>query len=333
MSQTVQATPIETLRTDGRTIRPSPAHREAAKPGVLPALIEATKPRITRLVTITSGVGFAMAALPRRWELAELLTVAAGCLAGTALSGAGANALNQWWERARDARMPRTASRPLPTGRLTPVTVLLAGIALAAAGVGILWALCGLVPALVSLSTVLLYVLLYTPLKPVTPLATLVGAVPGALPPLIGWTAASAATGWGSLIELGGWTLFTIMFVWQIPHFLAIAWMYRDDYAAGGFRVLPVLDRQGKRTARSILAWSVLLLPATIAPALLMRGWAGVGYGVVAAAMGTGYLLLAVRLARTLDRTDARRTFIASIIHLPVLMMLMVVFSLVSRVL
>jgi len=323
VSQTVQATPIQTLKTAGGSA------------GVIGSLVEASKPRITRLVTITAGVGFAMAALAQAgpWNMTSLILGAAGCLAGTALSAAGANALNQWMERDRDARMPRTSSRPLPQGRVQPAAVLVTGIGAAVAGVGLLWLMCGIVPALVSLATVLIYLLLYTPLKPVTPLATLVGAVPGALPPLIGWTAASAAGGYASLGELGGWVLFAIMFVWQIPHFLAIAWMYKDDYAAGGYKVLPVVDPEGRRTARSILNWSVLLVPVAVAPALLMNGAAAVVYGVIAAAMGVAYVRIAAKLARTHERSDARRTFIASIIHLPVLMVLMVVFSLISGLL
>lgn len=325
MSQSVQATPIERLKTAGSPV--------VGGRGVAGSLIEASKPRITRLVTITAGVGFAMAAVGRpAWDLAELFWLASGCLVGTALSAAGANALNQWMERDRDARMPRTASRPLPQRRVQAGTVLAGGVAAASVGVAVLWLMCGVVPAMVSLATVLTYLLLYTPLKPVTPLATLVGAVPGALPPLIGWTAASAAGGPGALQELGGWVLFALMFIWQVPHFLAIAWMYRDDYAAGGYKVLPVVASEC-RTARSILWWSVLLVPAAVAPALLMDGAAAVVFGAAAAVMGLGFVRMAARLARTLERPDARRTFIASIIHLPVLMVLMVVFSLVSSTL
>lgn len=299
--------------------------------GLAGALIEASKPRITRLVTITSGVGFVLAALTRRWEFADLVLTAAGALAGTALSASGANALNQWMERERDALMPRTCDRPLPQRRLEPQTALAAGSILAAAGVGLLWALCGAVPALVSLTTVLVYLLLYTPLKPVTPLATLVGAVPGALPPLIGWTAA-AATGARSLTEPGALILFAIMFIWQIPHFLAIAWMYKDDYRAGGYKVLPVVDQDGRRTARSIVLWSVALVPVTVAPVVLMHGAVAVVYGVLAGAMGVAYLYLCLRVLIGRQRGDARRAFIASVIHLPVLMAAMVAFSVLSRI-
>lgn len=294
------------------------------KPGVFASIVEATKPRITRLVAITSGVGFMAAALEHKWDASGLIVTGSGALVGTVLSAGGANALNQWVERDRDARMARTCARPLPQKRLEPTTVLAAGLVLGLVGVAMLWALCGVVPALVSLSTILIYVLLYTPLKPVTPMATLVGAIPGALPPLIGYTAA-ATDGWVALQQPGAWVLFGIMFIWQIPHFLAIAWMYRDDYAAGGYKVLPVVDPSGKRTARSIAIWSVLLLPAALSPVILMKPIPAGVYGVLAGAMGIGFLLLCLKLTRTLTRVDARRTFIASIIHLPLLLVTMVV--------
>jgi protoheme IX farnesyltransferase len=303
-----------------------------AAPSPLAAIWEATKPRITRLVTITSGIGFTLAALPRRWEWTELAVTATAVLLGTGLSAAGANALNQWLERDRDALMPRTCNRPLPEQRLSPAAALAAGSVLAVAGVGLLWGLCGPAPALVSLTTVLVYLLLYTPLKPVTPHATLVGAVPGALPPLIGYSAA-AATGLRSLIEPGALALFAIMFIWQIPHFLAIAWMYRDDYAKGGYRVLPVVDSDGRRTGRAMVLWAALLIPAAMAPAWTMKPVAAWAYGLLALAMGVGYLLLVVRAAQSKERVDARRAFIASVIHLPLLLMLIVACAALSRML
>jgi heme o synthase len=307
---------------------PAPALIEPV-PGLFASIVEATKPRITRLVGITSAVGFGAAALGRSWQAEGLVVAAIGCITGTVLSAAGANALNQWMERERDALMVRTCTRPLPQKRLEPRTVLAAGLGLGAAGVGILWALCGAVPAAVSLATILIYVLLYTPLKPVTPWATLVGAVPGALPPLIGYTAGAVDQA-GSLGTPGAWVLFAIMFIWQMPHFLAIAWMYKDDYALGGYRVLPVIDPTGRKTARSILLWSLALVPVSVAPVILMKTIPAGVYGVLAAAMGVGFLLLSVKLAGTLARTDARRMFIASIIHLPLLLVLMVVCCAVS---
>lgn len=297
--------------------------------GIVASIIECTKPRITRLVAITAGVGFGAAALIRPWHTLDLAISALGCIAGTVLSAAGANALNQWMERDRDAKMVRTCSRPLPQRRLEPSTVLGAGLILGVAGVGLLFATCGLIPAMVSLATILIYVLLYTPLKPVTTWATLVGAVPGALPPLIGYTAA-ALDPVASLRTPGAWVLFAIMFIWQIPHFLAIAWMYKDDYAAGGYRVLPVVEPTGRKTARSILLWSLALLPVSLWPIVLMRPIPAGVYGVLAGAMGIGFMLLAVKLAGTLARADARRMFIASIIHLPLLLVLMVVCCAVS---
>jgi heme o synthase len=325
VSQSVHATAVESLVSEPR----GAAARACA------ALIETTKPRITRLVTVTSGVGFVMAALTQPWDPAQLLLGGAGAVVGTSFSAAGANALNQWWERERDARMPRTSGRPLPEGRLKPAAVLTLGAALGALGVATLWAACGLVPATVALTTILLYVLVYTPLKPVTPWATIIGAVPGALPPVIGWTAARGAGGSGleALQELGPWALFAIMFVWQIPHFQAIAWLYRDDYASGGYRVLPVVDPSGRRTARSIVLWSVALVPATVAPALLMKSAPASLYGIIAALLGVGFFLLSLRLVRTRERADARKAFIASIVHLPLVLVMLVAFAVMSKVL
>lgn len=307
----------------------------AAEPAGLGAsLVELTKPGITRLVTITSAVGFAMAALSRvqvggagiPW--AALATAGAGAILGTALSASGANALNQWWERGLDARMPRTRRRPLPQGRITPALALAFGMLLSLAGCGLLWAVCGLAPALVSAATILSYVLIYTPLKQVTPLATLIGAVPGALPPLIGWSAAIlAGTGLSgpealnvSLSGAGGWALFTLMFVWQIPHFLAIAWMYKDDYAAGGYRVLPVVEPDGATTSAVVLLWTFTLMVAMAGPALVMPDLVGVIYLGVAALTGVPFCIAAVRLARRRTRDLAKRVFIASVVQLPLLL-------------
>jgi protoheme IX farnesyltransferase len=297
-------------------------------PGQFESLVELTKPRITRLVTVTSGVGFALGALGRPWSWAELAASAVGCLGGTALSSAGANALNQWMERGRDAVMPRTAGRPLPQGRVTPEQAAACGVAASVLGVGVLWVASGVVPAMVSLATILIYLLLYTPSKVVTPLSTLIGAVPGALPPIIGWTAARGDA--GSLLDPGAWSLFLIMFVWQVPHFLAIAWMYRDDYAAGGYKVLPCVDPDGSRTAAAILAWSALLMPITLAPLVLLRYGPGPGYAAVALVTGGGCFWLAGRLARSRTREHARAAFFASIVHLPLILLVLVADSAIA---
>lgn len=298
------------------------------------AIVEATKPRITRLVTITALVGFAMAALTRPWTVGELLLAVIATIAGTALAAAGANALNQWVERDRDARMPRTADRPLPRQALRPRTVLLAGTILSISGVALLALLLPtLIPAGVALACVLVYVLAYTPLKPVTASSTLIGAIPGALPPLIGWTAASSAAGLTALIEPGGLILFLIMFVWQLPHFWAIAWMYRDDYAAGGYRMLPLRDPTGWRTSTAVLLTSALLLPLTLAPVWAIPDLLGPVYLGVALLTGVGFLALSVRLTITRTTEAARTVFIASIIHLPVLLVAMVGDALVTGIL
>jgi protoheme IX farnesyltransferase len=272
----------------------------------------------------------------QKWLTSDLALSAAGCLTGTALSAAGASALNQWWERARDARMPRTASRPLPQGRTSPALAACSGVGLCVAGVALLYALSGMAPALVSLATILLYVLVYTPLKPITTVATIIGAIPGALPPLIGWTAGSVAgqsSTSGALGQAGGWSLFLLMFVWQIPHFLAIAWMYKDDYAKGGFKMLPLTDPTGRRTAGTVLLWAAALLPATIAPALTMHDRLSLFYPAIAAATGVLYLSTALKFNAQVSRDSAKRVFFASIIHLPVLLVAMVSDALVTRIL
>jgi heme o synthase len=296
----------------------------------LPAYIELSKPRITRLVTLTSGVGFAMAAIGQVWTTASLLIVGVGALLGTATSAAGANSLNQWMERSRDARMPRTMHRPLPSGRVTPAGAFAWGVAMCVLGVAILWLLCGLVPAMVSLATILSYLLIYTPLKPITTLNTLVGAVPGALPPLIGWTAAQPPALVGELDAVSrllggvGAALFLIMLVWQIPHFLAIAWMYRDDYAKGGYRMLPIVDPTGATTSWTMLMWAIALLPTTLAPAILMPDRIGIAYTGVALVTGIAFVALAARSAMRRTRSAARSVFLASIAHLPLLLLVLV---------
>jgi protoheme IX farnesyltransferase len=323
-----------------------PVDRAAAGPDLrdsLAAIVELTKPRITRLVTITAAVGFVLAALGRRWQPLELALAAAGALLGTALSSAGASALNQWLERDRDALMVRTAHRPLPDGRITPPLALAAGLCLSAIGVLTLLALAGPAPAIIALLTILLYVLVYTPLKPFTPLATLVGTIPGALPPLIGWTAA-AAPGAASPESLrdafvgpaawGGWSLVVLMIVWQVPHFLAIAWMHREDYARAGYRMLPGDNAEASPggpgirvqpvTGAIILLWSAALLPITLAPAMVIPDRLGWIYVAIATLVGVPFLAAAGVLAVRRTRGDARRVFFASIIHLPLVLVAMV---------
>ncbi|MFI4915332.1 MAG: heme o synthase [Phycisphaerales bacterium JB060] len=284
----------------------------------LAALYETTKPRITRLVTITSALGFGLGALTYRPATLDLVTGFIAAIMGSGLAAAGANTLNQWMERSRDARMPRTRTRPLPTGRATPTTVLFFGVELCVLGVAVAWALAGLPAAVLISATVLSYLLLYTPSKPGLWSSTWIGAVPGAFPPVIGWACAGGS--WSSLAEIGPWALFTIMFVWQIPHFLAIAWMYKDDYAAGGYSVLPVVDRSGRWTWTMMVLWAAILLPVTMLPPLVMDATPGFIAVPVGAIAGVWFLSQTVRVARSRTRADARKVLIGSVIYLPILM-------------
>lgn len=283
------------------------------------AAIESTKPGISVLVAYTAAVGYA-AGVASSSSGGGSAAMAGLCVAGTLLAAAGANALNQWMERDRDGVMPRTAGRPLPSGRLKPATVVALGAGLSAIGVGVLALASGLVPAVLAILTLAWYLLAYTPMKRVSPWAVVIGAVPGALPVMIGWAASAAPAGIDALRQAGGWSLFAVLFAWQVPHFLAIAWLYRDDYAAGGFRVLPVVDATGQRTGRQALGWTVALAGVTVVPLVVLRPWLGLVYAL--AAIGTGAMMVqaARGLAGRRTRAAARRLFLASIVQLPVLL-------------
>lgn len=320
-------------RVDTIADQPAPQFtpaRMAPKSDLARALVELTKPGITKLVVVTTAVGFALAAMGVSWGAADLALTTVACLLGTALSASSANALNQWWERRRDALMPRTCARPLPTDRVSPQMAIVFGIVCGVLGVGLLATATTLAAAAVSLSTILIYVLVYTPMKPMSTTSTIVGAIPGALPPVIGWAAVAEGAGWSSLAHAAPWTLFTIMFIWQIPHFLAIAWMHRDGYALGGFRVLPVVDPDGGRTARATMAWLIALIPASLAPVVAMPGRLGWGYTVGAVLLGIFFLRPAMAFLQTRDNANARRVFIASIIYLPLLLVVMVLDAIVT---
>ncbi len=272
--------------------------------------LELTKPRITAMVVLTSLLGFVMASTGPI-SVVRLL----GALLGTALVAAGASALNMVLERDTDARMLRTRNRPLPAGRLRVPDVVAFGALLTVLGLAELLWLSGRLAALVALSTWASYLFIYTPLKRRTSLSTLVGAVPGALPPLIGWAAARHE------LDPGAFVLFAILFLWQVPHFLAIAWIYRDDYALGGLPMLPVLDRDGRLTGRQAVTHSLALLVVSLAPA--SAGLAGSGYLVGAAVLGTGLLAFALRLGVVRTVGAARALFLASIVYLPALSLLL----------
>jgi protoheme IX farnesyltransferase len=230
--------------------------------------LELTKPRLSFLSIVTAIVGYLAADATR--SVPTLLAL----IAGTSFAAGGAAVLNQWWEHKTDAKMARTRRRPIPSGLIEPVQALAFGVAISVVGIGLL--LIGTHPLSAALAafTILSYILVYTPLKKVSVANTIVGAIPGAVPPLIGW---SAATGG---IEPFGWILFAILFTWQMPHFYAIAWTYRDDYAQAGYRMLPMVDASGTRTALESLVFTLLLIVSSLAPWFL--GYASSLYGVVA---------------------------------------------------
>jgi protoheme IX farnesyltransferase len=231
---------------------------------------------------------------------------------GTALVASGAAALNQLFEREYDARMRRTENRPLPSGRLTPNVVLAVGGGLSVVGLLYLAIAVNLITAALGAITLISYVWIYTPLKRVTTLNTVIGAIPGAIPPLMGWTAARDE------ISAGGWALFAILFFWQLPHFLAIAWMYREDYARAGFAMLPVRDPDGRRTSSQALSHTLGLLPVSLAPFVFKL--AGPAYLVSALVLGAIFAVAAFRFSRELTIARARGLFFVSIIYLPLLL-------------
>jgi protoheme IX farnesyltransferase len=283
---------------------------DAARPGRLAACVELTKPRIVVMVLLTTAVGFWLGARASGHPLDIVAT-----LLGTALVAGGASAWNQVLERARDARMRRTARRPLPAGRLDVRTAAVFSALVTLVGLGVL-VLVKPLAALVALVTFALYVGVYTPAKVRTTLNTAIGAVPGALPPVIGWAAATGRLG------VEAWSLFLIVFLWQFPHFLAIAWIHRDDYARAGYRMLPLFDPTGALTGRQATAYALTLLPAALLPAVV--GLAGSFYFAGALAVSLYYLASAwIFWSDGTDRS-ARRLLRASFVHLPALLLLLV---------
>ena len=276
-------------------------------------LAELTKPKITLLVAVTTAAGFLLGA--QGGAVAPLLLLHA--LAGTALVASGAAALNQVLERDTDARMRRTAGRPLPAGRLHPDVALAWGVGLVLAGLAYLAVGVNLLTALVGAVSAALYVFAYTPLKRVSSLATLVGAVPGALPPVMGWTAVR------DNLEPGAWALFGILFLWQLPHFLSIAWLYRDDYAQGGFPMLSVADPDGRRTARQAVLYGAALVPVSLLPSVL--GLTGTAYFVGALALSLAFLGCSVAFAAARTPARARRLLLASVLYLPAILLVMLI--------
>jgi heme o synthase len=269
------------------------------------------KPRLNMLVVASALAGYVMAG-GEAGRIAALVWT----MIGTGLVAGGASTFNQILERERDGRMRRTQSRPLPAGRMAAGEALVFGSALSLAGLLMLAAGVNLLAAGVALATLACYAAIYTPLKPRSSLATVVGAVPGALPPVIGWAAAS-----GTLSQ-GAWILFGIVFVWQLPHFLAIAWMYRADYERAGFPMLPVIEPDGRSTSRQAVIYTTALLPLALAPTL--AGLAGPVYFAGALLLTAALLGISLRFAATRAVADARWLFVASIVYLPILWVLMI---------
>lgn len=270
-----------------------------------------TKPRISLLVLLTVSAGFALgnAGLAQAGVLPHALL-------GIALVAAASSALNQLLERDSDERMRRTANRPLPAGRLSPREVLLFGLVSGAFGTLYLATFVNWLTATLTASTLLLYVAAYTPLKRRTSLATAVGAIPGALPPVLGWTAA------GGTLDRGAFALFAVLFLWQFPHFLAIAWMYRDEYARAGLRMLPLNGSTPRVVGLLAVGYSLALVPLSLLPAT--AGLAGPVYAVTAIVLGLGYLLAAVRFAMQETRETARQLLWTSLAYLPALLCVLV---------
>jgi protoheme IX farnesyltransferase len=301
------------MKVSAQTLTATPAMEKSRAAGKsLSALLgELFKMRLTFLVLLTTLVGFYLG-----WRGRMAYGLMLNTIAATALVAAGASALNQLLEREFDAKMSRTQDRPLPSGRMTAETALIIGGVCAGAGLVYLAFAVNLLTALLGAITLASYLFVYTPLKRVTTLNTAIGAIPGALPPLMGWTAARGE------ITLQGWSLFAILFFWQLPHFLAIAWMYRDDYERAGFVMLPVVDPGGARTGRQALSHTLGLLPVSLCPFLFgLVGWV---YLAGALVLGAGFVWFAFQFARQLSLGGARRLFYFSILYLPLLLMLMV---------
>jgi protoheme IX farnesyltransferase len=296
------------------TARSSSAVDRSARPGWPAIYASLTKARLSAMVLLTTLVGFVLATPTIDW------TRLAWTILGTGLAACAANVLNQLWEIRRDARMHRTLGRPLPAGHISARHAFIAGVVLAYAGVAVLALLVNLTAAAIAFVNILAYVFVYTPLKTRTTLNTLVGAICGALPPIIGWVAAG-----GSLSQLtpGGWALALVLFVWQIPHFLALAWMYRRDYRRGGYQMLPVIDTSGGMTGRVIVLSTLLLVPVGLVAVL--AGLAGWIYAVGSVVLGLLMIVPGIMLCMQRSDVRARRLFLASLVYLPVLLGLMVV--------
>jgi protoheme IX farnesyltransferase len=280
------------------------------------AYVSLTKPDVTFLVVLTTGAGFYLGSETPLDRVLLLHT-----LLGTTFVAAGTSALNHYFERSSDARMRRTSSRPIPLGQLRPTEALVFGAGLALLGAAYLALLANGLASLLAIAASITYLGVYTPLKKRTTLATAIGAFPGAVPPLIGWAAAR-----GSLSG-EAWILFGILFLWQFPHFLAIAWMYREDYARGGIRMLPVVDPAGTATFTQIVVTAALLVPVSLLPAVV--GMAGIRYFFGAVLLGMILVQVCLWAARTKSNARAKWLMHATVAHIPLLLGLLMLDKLV----
>lgn len=292
----------------GAPVEASSTVQPLAEPVTLVSdLMQLTRLRLNLMVVLTTAIGFAMAVVDVFPVALFLHTVI-----GTTLVAAASSALNQVLERDVDARMRRTAGRPIPSGRMSPDAALAIGVGIALLGLVELSLAVNLLTALLGALTLAGYLFVYTPLKRVTSLATVIGAVPGAIPPVMGWTALRGDIG------VGAWVLFAILFLWQLPHFLAIAWVYRADYARGGLPMLPVVDPEGDLTARQMVLYCAALLPVSLLPTLV--GLTGLAYFACAIVAGLVYLAYAFLFVSQRTNLAARRLMIASVMYLPALL-------------
>ncbi len=301
MSATIE---LHSTATTGPVARLSARSRVAA-------YVELTKPRITSLIVLTSAAGFCLGS-PGPLNYVLLLHA----MIGIALLSSGIGTLNQFIERDLDRLMRRTVERPLPSKRLLPAEALWFGVLLTAGGEVYLTAFVNTLSAVLGLTVIAGYLFLYTPLKTRTSLSTAIGAFPGAMPPFIGWVAARGQ------VDVGAWVLFAILFLWQFPHFLAIAWMYREDYGRAGIMMLPVVEPDGRVTGQQIIAYTLMLVPISLLPTVL--GISGRIYFVAALVLGLLFLLSAVRAALSKSNQHARQLLLASVLYLPLLFGVMV---------
>ncbi len=278
-----------------------------------------TKPRITWLILMSTAIGFFFGV--RHFSATNTSAfqwmVLFHTILGTGLIASGTAALNQWWEREADAKMRRTQNRPIPSGKITAGHALAFGIVLAAAGFVELWLGANLLTAMLGLFTLASYLFVYTPMKQRTHHATTVGAIPGAMPPLIGYAAAAGT------LNIEAWALYLILFLWQFPHFYAIAWMYREDYARAGMRMLPVVAPDGESTSRQILLYALALVPISLLPKLVAM--AGNVYAFGALALGAVFLYAAWQVGRNRTIPQARKVLLTSVVYLPLLYGLLVI--------